>query len=961
MPIVKGMSGSFDPRAGVTRARTRALVWGMLTSLSVVAAAAPAVAQTLVISQVSGGGGANGAPYLHDFVEIHNTGQAPVSLEGLSIQYAPGNGLDVFGQHPVTPLSGVLPAGAYHLVEMAEGLDGHGGELPAPDDVGVLDLNFFAGKVALVRGLNPLPCNGGSTPCDDASLSLVIDLVGYGSADFFEGANGAAQGAWTTTSLLRAGDGCTDTNDNLADFAAGAPSPRNRQSPATTCAAPPPPPPPPPPPACVPTLTIAQLQGSGAVSPSAGNLVSVAGVVTARVVGGRKGFFVQMPIGDGDPSTSDAVFVSTDSVDPPLEAMPGNAVCVEAAVTEFVPYDDPRARPTTQLVPSRIVLEQTGVALPAPVTLTATTLAAGAGLDALERFEGMRVRVESLTVVGPTTGVVDAATAASTSTGVFYGVVAGVARPFRAPGIDVHDVPMPDAPAGTPVFDANLERLRVDSTALGLAPIDVAAGATVGAMVGPLAYGDRTYTLLPETTPAQTAAPAIAALPAALATEFTTAVLDADQLFDESPFHFHTPVEPAALTRRLAKLAAQVRGVLQAPDVIAVHDIETLDLLQALAARINGDAVAAGRPDPRYEGHLVDSMDANGLDHGVLVKASRVSVIDVREASRDALYTDPVWGGVEPLFARPPLVVRATVALSSGPVPVTVIVAHLRRSAGMTDPFVGLIVRAHRAEQAQALAALVQERQAAAPNDPLVVLADVDAPAFNDGLVDVTGTIAGVPVPASAVATATADLVDPNLEDALAGVAAASRYTSTAAGNAQQLLQVLVNGAASDLQSRAFIAHANADYPDALRNDAGRAERAGANDTPVVYFEVPGAAEPPPPPPPTGVVEITAKVRVRIWRSHVFWHHRGVTYTLVDVTNVSGRTLSGPFQLGIHGLPAGAAVLNAKGTVAGLPAVPVTWWKRLKPGRTMRAWVVTKGVPPRTTPKVRVFVGQATK
>jgi hypothetical protein len=395
--------------------------------------------------------------------------------------------------------------------------------------------------------------------------------------------------------------------------------------------------------------------------------------------------------------------------------------------------------------------------------------------------------------------------------------------------------------------------------------------------------------------------------------------------------------------------------------VIGVQSVETLALLQALAARINADAVAAGQPDPRYEAQLVEGQDGSGLDVGVLVRTARVSVIEVRQEARDVVFVDPILGDPYPLHARPPLVVRATVALSSGPVPVTVIVAHLRRAAGMANPFLGAVARTHRAAQVESLAALVQERQAAAPNDPLVVLADVDAPAFNDGYVDVTGTIAGVPVPATAVATATADLVDPNLEDALAGVAAASRYTSTAGGNAQQLLQVLVNGAASDLQSRAFIAHANADFPDALRHDASRAERAGSHDVPVVYFEVPGGVEPPPPPPPPGPVEITAQLRIRVWRAHTFWHHRGVTYTLVDVTNVSGRTLNGPFLLGIDGLPAGAAVLNAKGTIAGLPAVPVPWWRQLKPGRTMAAWVVLKGVRPTFTPKVRVFVGPAKK
>ena len=218
-----------------------------------------------------------------------------------------------------------------------------------------------------------------------------------------------------------------------------------------------------------------------------------------------------------------------------------------------------------------------------------------------------------------------------------------------------------------------------------------------------------------------------------------------------------------------------------------------------------------------------------------------------------------------------------------------------------------------------------------------------------------------MPVSAANVVVPTADLVDPNLDDALASVPAAARYTPTDGGSAAEHHHVLVNGAAADLQSRAAIAHANADFPDTLLNDATRAERAAAADVPVVYFEVEPAPTPTPTPPTTGPVDVTSQVRVRIWRSHFFWHHRGLTYALVDVTNVSGKTINGPFVLGVKGLPANATVVNARGTVAGMPAVPVFWWHQLQPGRTMRAWVVLKGVPISTTPTIKVFTGKLPK
>jgi hypothetical protein len=74
----------------------------------------------------------------------------------------------------------------------------------------------------------------------------------------------------------------------------------------------------------------------------------------------------------------------------------------------------------------------------------------------------MRVQVNSLTTVSPTDGNVSEANATSTSTGTFYGVISGVARPFREPGVQVPD-PLPaGAPAGVPRFDANPSALHRD-------------------------------------------------------------------------------------------------------------------------------------------------------------------------------------------------------------------------------------------------------------------------------------------------------------------------------------------------------------------------------------------------------------------------------------------------------------------------------------------------------------------
>ena len=91
-----------------------------------------------------------------------------------------------------------------------------------------------AGKVALVQGITSLGCNGGSTPCDAAALARIVDLVGYGNANFFEGP-GTAPTLTNTTAAFRLAGGCQDTDDNAADFVAAAPAPRTEATPPSTC------------------------------------------------------------------------------------------------------------------------------------------------------------------------------------------------------------------------------------------------------------------------------------------------------------------------------------------------------------------------------------------------------------------------------------------------------------------------------------------------------------------------------------------------------------------------------------------------------------------------------------------------------------------------------------------------------------------------------------------------------
>ena len=190
----------------------------------------------IVISQVYGGGGNANATYTHDFVELFNRGTSTVSLEGWSIQYTSAVGTGTFGSatNLITPLSGSLAPGQYLLVQESSNA-AVGAPLPTPDvtDDSPILMAGNAGKVALVNTTTPLGCNGGSTPCLQAALATIVDLVGYGTgtsgANFYEGA-GPAPTLSATLAAFRGSAGCADTDNNGADFTAATPAPRNSAS-----------------------------------------------------------------------------------------------------------------------------------------------------------------------------------------------------------------------------------------------------------------------------------------------------------------------------------------------------------------------------------------------------------------------------------------------------------------------------------------------------------------------------------------------------------------------------------------------------------------------------------------------------------------------------------------------------------------------------------------------------------
>jgi len=205
-----------------------------LAILLAVASASGSGAGSIVVAEVFAAGGNSGAAYANDYVELFNRGASAVAVDGWTLQYASASGTT----WQSTGLSGSIPAGGRFLVQLASG-GTNGAALPAPDATGTTNLAFTGGKVAVVDNATSLSCGAAAGSC--SAISAVEDLVGYGGAADYEGSGTAPAGS-ATMALARAGGGCTETDDNAADFATSAPAPHNSSAPASACSAPPPPP-----------------------------------------------------------------------------------------------------------------------------------------------------------------------------------------------------------------------------------------------------------------------------------------------------------------------------------------------------------------------------------------------------------------------------------------------------------------------------------------------------------------------------------------------------------------------------------------------------------------------------------------------------------------------------------------------------------------------------------------------
>ena len=550
--------------------------------------------------------------------------------------------------------------------------------------------------------------------------------------------------------------------------------------------------PPPPPP--VPVREIFEIQGTGLASPFVGQKVRTEDNVVTGVA--SNGFFIQTPESrvDSSAETSNGILIFT-STAPAVQI--GDQVDVTGTIVEFFNL--------TEIQAESVTVDSTGNALPASVLFgpTVPSPLQPQPANELERFEGMLVRVENGLAVAPTDRFGDTP------------IVAGPDRPFREPGLLYPGLP------DLPVWDGNPEIFEIDPDALGLPAAQIPAGAMIEVAEGPLSFAFSDYQIWP-TTFSFAGESRLEPVRERAAGEFTIASQNLLRLFDlvNDPATSDEVPTPQAYADRLAKASLLIRAGLGGPDVLVTQEVETLTVLQDLAARIQADD-----PSLVYTPYLIEGNDIGGIDVGFLVRDT-VRVDSVVQLGKDETFT--FNGSTALLNDRPPVLLRGAYVANGAPFPIAVLGVHQRSLSGIEGSD-GPRIRAKRFEQALFLAEEIQALQTADPALRLVVTGDFNAFQFTDGYVDVMGILTGDLDPAGALVPGV-DVVDPNLTNQLLSEPEDERYSFLFDGSAQALDHALTTQALAPFVRGLDHVRGNADVPAGFATDPTTALRTADHD-----------------------------------------------------------------------------------------------------------------------------------
>lgn len=946
-------------------------------------------ASNVVISQIYGGGGNSGSQYRNDFIELFNRSTAPVSLNGWSVQYASSTG----SSWAVTPLPALtLQPGQYLLVQEAAGTGGTT-SLPSPEATGTLALSATAGKVVL---------SSGTSAVSSVTAASVLDAVGFGNGTSgFEGAAPSVAPS-NTMAILRANNGCTDTDNSRADFAASAPAPRNgstgfnlcgagnapivaqcpdrfaapagtggstivsasdadgivdrasidvgatpgislssvgavpvgdstsftlgiaatvpagsypltlrftnNQGQASQCAvtvdvqA-----------ASAATHSIPQIQGGGGSSPYVTTMQRTGGVVTLLV---SNGFYLQDPAGDGNPATSDGIFVFTSSA--PTVSV-GDRISLSATVAEFSAGDSSRTVTQLTAVSGLTVISRGNTVTPTDMMLP---LASAADF---ERYEGMLVRFTSPLTV---------------SQNYFqgrYGQVTLSAGRLEKP-TNRYAPRSAQAAAATAANLANMIVLDDGKSLQNPNPVPyigadntLRTGDSVSNLVGVIDFGLVTssnpgptgYKLQPAVTPfftrdnPRTTTPTLPVGNVKVASfnvlNFFTTFTDGTTVSAQSGQGCSLGSSTSKSNCRGADTLAEFQR--QRAKIVAAITAIDADALGLMEIQNNGDTAVA---------NLVDALNAvaGGGAYAVVPKPATtgddaIRVAMIYKPSKLTL-VGPALSDPDPVNNRPPM--AQTFASRDGQI-FSLVVNHLKSkgscpAAGDPDADAGDgqgCWNATRIRQAQRLASVFIPRvQAAAGDADVLVIGDMNAYGMEDPI----------------AALGNAGLVN-QIERFLrrGGVP----YSYVFDGESGYLDHALATASLNSQVLGVHEWHINADEPSVIDYNtefkpqdlySALPYRASDHDPVVVSLNLQGAA-----------ANVTSQTAV-VSSGSTANRSTGTYNTTVTLKNTGNATIGGPLHLLVSGLSSGVTVANATAYRNGVPYVTVTM-SAVAPGQSV--------------------------
>ena len=740
--------------------------------------------------QVRGPAGGN-----DEYVEIRNLGASNVDISGWQLQgCASGSPGTASNRATIGTVS--LASGQYYLfTNNAAG--GYSGSVTGDQSYGTGFTDFSAANFAGIQLLD--------------SSNARQDGVGSPLSPCREGAGivtPTANGASNAYARIQ------DTENNASDFSGPqASNPHNRGGTEQPCAND--------------GVRIYAIQGSGHVSPyNAQCVANVPGIVTQVV---SNGFYMQDGDGDGNPATSDGIFVSTASAH---TVSAGQQVKVSGTVSEtrpgasFSATNCPASSGACNLTVTEIIAPNVVAAsgLFTKTTVSPVVIGAGGrsapnsiidndtagsvevsgqtaydpaqdGIDFYESLEGMLVQVNNARVVGPTNR---------------FGEIWVVGdNGVNASGVNMRGGLTLIENGGA--VDFNPERIQVDVSLLTSVYPQVNVGDTTPLVVGALSYDFGNFRIFPADLPhfdsgalARTKSTVAAGEDWLRIASYNVENLDPNDgdVCDGAP-------DRDIVTARFFREAQQIVANLAAPDLLGIEELQdnsgctddgTVDATITLKM-LTKAIFSAGGPSYRYV--LVDP--ANNQDGGVpggnirqaiLYNAARVSLVTGtagagNATSATALSLDATGnlqlslspGRIYPLnpawtSSRKPL--AATFNFNGRRV--LVIVNHFN-SKGGDEPLFGrfqppiLGSATQRVQQATVVHDFVQQALDLDANARVITLGDFNDFAFSEPMRALTGASTGVPI-----------LTD--LGTAL--VAPAERYSYVFEGNSQELDHIYV-------------------------------------------------------------------------------------------------------------------------------------------------------------------------